>query len=259
MYLPLDYPRINQFPEWFTVSATQKYEVKVGEEPALIVEGAELYQFPVTIKAHEFLRLMVKAYEDPAAPKLRTMKYTPRSPQKAVAWQKDLRRRFHSLLKLEDLLSAKIPLAPQRLSSEKRPGYVFQEAELNSTPGRRIKAVVTLPQSGPPPYPAVVCIHGHGGSRHVVYDKSNVYKGFASALADFYSLIAPGPLQCQNGLAEVPTMFVVPLARQAMKEIRLIYTDLGNPGNVSLAVHRGEHEVDLPGLLEFFETHLKKR
>ena len=54
-------------------------------------------------------------------------------------------------------------------------------------------------------------------------------------------------------------MFVVPLARQAMKEIRLIYSDLGKPDNVSLAVHRGEHEVELPSLLAFFETHLKKR
>ena len=102
-------------------------------------------------------------------------------------------------------------------------------------------------------------VYGHGGSRHVVSDKSNVYKGFAAALADIYSLIAPRPLQCQNGLAEVPTMFVVPLARQAMKEIRLIYTDLGNPGNVSLAVHRGEHEVDLPSLLEFFQKSLIRK
>ena len=77
--------------------------------------------------------------------------------------------------------------------------------------------------------------------------------------ADIYSLVAPRPLQCQNGLAEPPTMFVVPLARQAMKEIRLIYSDLGKTDNVSLAVHRGEHEVELPSLLAFFETHLKKR
>jgi hypothetical protein len=70
--------------------------------------------------------------------------------------------------------------------------------------------------------------------------------------ADIYSLIAPRPLQCQNGLLEPPGMFVVPLARQALKEIRLIYSDLGKPENVTLAVHDGEHEVDVPSLLEFF-------
>ena len=70
--------------------------------------------------------------------------------------------------------------------------------------------------------------------------------------ADIYSLIAPRPLLCQNGLREHPTMFVVPLARQALKEIRLVYSDMGKPENVSLAVHNGEHEVDVPSLLEFF-------
>jgi pimeloyl-ACP methyl ester carboxylesterase len=365
MYLPLDYPRINQFPEWSTVSATQKYEVKAGDEPARLVDGTDLYQFPVTLKAGEPLRITVKPYLDPAAPRLRTMRYTSKTPQKAAAWQKELRRKFFGLLKLDDLLKARIALAPKILSSAERPGYVFQDIEFNSTPARRIKALVTLPRSGNPPYPAVVCIHGHGGSRYVVYDKTNVYKGFAAELAesghvtiavdvgqheiseagrtlmgerlwdvrravdylesmpevnkaaigcaglslggemamwlaamderidacvssgfltvmdqmehdhcmcwkfdglrdlvdfaDIYSLIAPRPLQCQNGLAEAPFMFVVPLARRAMKEIGLIYSDMGKPDNVSLAVHRGEHEVDLPSLLDFFKKSLAKK
>jgi hypothetical protein len=365
MYLPLDYPRINQFPEWATVGAGQKYEVKAGEEPAQVIEGVDLYRFPLTLKPGEPLRLTVKLYYDPSAPKLRTMKYTHWSAQKAAAWQKELRRRFFSLLKLDDLLRTEIALAPQLLSSAGRPGYVFQEVELNSTPGRRIKAVLAIPSSGAPPYPAVVCIHGHGGSRFVVYDQTNVYRGFAAALAasgyvtmavdvgqheiyetgrtlmgerlwdvrrcvdflesrpevnkaaigcaglslggemamwlaamdgrvaacvssgfltvmdqmehdhcmcwkfdglreladfaDIYSLIAPRPLQCQNGLAEAPFMFVVPLARRALKEISLIYADMGRPGNISLDVHRGEHEVDLPGLLEFFRASLAKK
>jgi hypothetical protein len=364
MYLPLDYPRINQFPEWFTVTPTQKYDVTSWSGPARVVEGADLLKFPVSVKAGEPLRLTVKPHEDPAAPKLRAMRYTHRSSQAAVSWQKELRRRLFELLKLEDLVRDKIPLNARTVSSEDRPGYTFEEVELDSTPGRRIKAVVTRPRSGAPPYPAVVCIHGHGGSRFVVYDKSNVYKGFAAALAedgyitiatdvgqhevyepgrtlmgerlwdlrrcvdflesmpgvdktaigcaglslggemamwlaamdervaasvsagfltvmdqmehdhcmcwkfsglrelvdfaDIYSLIAPRPLQCQNGLAEPPTMFVVPLARRALREIRRIYSDMGKPANVSLAVHPGEHEVDLPSLLGFFESGLKK-
>lgn len=364
-YLPLNYPRINQFPEWFTAGAMQKYEVRAGEEPARVVEGVDLYEFPLTLKANEPLRITVKIHRDPAAPKLRTMKYSSRSRGEAVAWQKELRGRLFGLLKMNDLLKAKIPLGARLLASQERPEYVFQEVELNSTPGRRIKAIVTIPRGGTPPHPAVVSIHGHGGSRAVVYDRSNVYKGFAAALAesgyvtiatdvgqhevyetgrtlmgervwdvrrcldylesmpevdkvsigcaglslggemamwlaamdervaacvssgfltlmdqmehdhcmcwkfdglrelvdfaDIYSLVAPRPLQCQNGLAEPPTMFVVPLARQALKEIRLIYSDMGKPDNASLAMHRGEHEVDLPSLLAFFETHLKKR
>ncbi len=77
--------------------------------------------------------------------------------------------------------------------------------------------------------------------------------------ADIYSLAAPRPLQCQNGLAEPPTQFNVPLAREAMRETRLIYADLGKPENVELAVHRGGHEIDLPDLLAFFAKHLRSQ
>ncbi len=74
--------------------------------------------------------------------------------------------------------------------------------------------------------------------------------------ADIYSLVAPRPLQCQNGMLEPPTQFYVPLARQAMEEVRMIYKDLGRPENVVLNIHEGGHVIDLPGLVYFFEKHL---
>jgi len=74
--------------------------------------------------------------------------------------------------------------------------------------------------------------------------------------ADIYSLIAPRPLQCQNGLLEPASQFYVPLARQAMEEIRITYKDLGRPENVVLDVHGEGHVIDLPGLVYFFDKHL---
>lgn len=74
--------------------------------------------------------------------------------------------------------------------------------------------------------------------------------------ADIYSLIAPRPLQCQNGMLEPASQFYVPLAREAMEEIRVIYKDLGKPENVVLDVHAGGHVIDLPALVYFFEKHL---
>ncbi|MBI4581589.1 MAG: acetylxylan esterase [Planctomycetes bacterium] len=376
--LPLDYARINQFPEWFTVEADRRYEVSRDGGAAQVVAGKELLAWPLTFAAKTATLITIKPATEaatqpaavpataPAGP-LRTMRYTPRSRDEAAAWQKDLRTRLFGLLKLTDLLDAKVPLSPKLLSSEAQEGYSLREVEFNSSPGRRIKAIVTVPGSPPGPqrYPAVVCIHGHGGDRHVVYDRATIYKGFASVLAasgyvtiavdvgrhevyepgrtlmgerlwdlmrcvelleilpevdrqrigcaglslggemamwlgamdtringtvssgfltrmdqmehnhcmcwkldglrelvdfaDIYSLIAPRPLQCQNGLAEPTTQFRVDLAREAMDDIKLIYTDLGVPGHAGLAIHPGGHEIDLDALRAFFKAHLTDR
>ena len=74
--------------------------------------------------------------------------------------------------------------------------------------------------------------------------------------ADIYSLIAPRPLQCQNGLLEPASQFYVPLARQAMEEIQIVYNDLDRPENVVLDVHEEGRVIDLLGLIYFFEKHL---
>ena len=77
--------------------------------------------------------------------------------------------------------------------------------------------------------------------------------------ADIFALVAPRPLQCQNGLKEPATQFIVPLAREALREIRPIYADMGVPGNIALDVHAGEHEIDLSSLLEFVDARLGRR
>jgi hypothetical protein len=74
--------------------------------------------------------------------------------------------------------------------------------------------------------------------------------------ADIYSLTAPRPLQCQNGLQEPPSQFYVPLARAAMKEIAVAYEDAGRPENVMLDVHQEGHVIDLPALVYFIQKHL---
>jgi esterase/lipase len=77
--------------------------------------------------------------------------------------------------------------------------------------------------------------------------------------ADIYSLTAPRPLQCQNGLREPENQFYVPLARGAMKEIQAIYNDTGKPENITLDVHDEGHVIDLPALLSFLDKHLRMR
>ncbi len=295
---------------------------------------------------------------------LRKMRYNSRSPEKAIRWQKEVRSALINLLKVDDLISkyTSIPFDRKIILEEEKGNYLFREIEFHSTKGRRIPAILTIPHNRPAPYAAVVCIHGHGGSRYSVHEQGSLYKGFATALAesgfitvavdvgqhevyeqgrtlmgerlwdlmrcvdllasleevdktrigcaglslggemamwlaaldtrisaavssgfltfmdqlehnhcmcwkfeglrelvdfaDIYSLIAPRPLMCQNGLQEGPKDFYVPIAQKAMEEITAIFEDLRRPENVILEVHEGGHEIDLPSLLEFFRLHL---
>ena len=297
----------------------------------------------------------------------RKRRYTSGGKDQATAWQSQLRDDLFGLLHLDDLRGGpSIPFETEVASREQRHGYSWQQLTFNATPGRRIEAVLTLPegshQLGDGSIPGVVCIHGHGGSRFDVHDPESIYKGFAGSLAaggyatiatdvgqhevceedrilmgerlwglmrcveclaalpqvdasrlgcaglslggemamwlgalderiaaevsagflttmdqmednhcmcwkfdglrelvdyaDIYSLTAPRPLMCQNGLQEPENQFHVPLARQALAEIIPIYRDLEHPGRISLHVHGGGHEIDLPALLSFFDQHL---
>jgi hypothetical protein len=309
-------------------------------------------------------------------PQQRSMRYTSRPKEDAGTWQVDVRAKLYQLLKMDNSLQGRgtIPFGAKELSRADKGTYHITEVEINSTSSRRIRIIVTIPNSNIRSVPAVVCIGGHGSNLYSPYDSKtiagqgmrkksdSIYKGFGTVLAemgyvtisttvsqhkiyekgrllmaerlwdlircvdylqsipevddrrigcgglslggemamwlgamderiaatvsagfltkmdqmeqnhcmcwkfeglreqvdfaDIYSLIAPRPLQCQNGLLEPASQFYVPLARRAMEEIRIIYKDLDRPENVVLDVHEGGHFIDLPGLIYFFEKHL---
>jgi len=304
------------------------------------------------------------------------MRYTSRPKEETGAWQEEVRTRLFQLLKIDKLLRKRnsIPFNSKVLSSADKGTYRVMEVEINSTSNRRIRVIVTIPNSKAKLVPAVVCIGGHGSSLYSPYDpktivgqsprkkSDSIYKAFGTVLAetgyvtisatvsqykvyekgrllmaeriwdlircvdylqsmpevdgrrigcgglslggemamwlgamderiaatvsagfltmmdqmeqnhcmcwkfeglreqvdfaDVYSLIAPRPLQCQNGILEPASQFYVPLARRAMEEIRITYKDLDRPENVILNVHGEGHVIDLPGLIYFFDKHL---
>ena len=56
MHLPLDYPRINQFPEWFTAEPDEHYRVHLGGGSILDRTGAQLAEgFPIQLEAGKSL------------------------------------------------------------------------------------------------------------------------------------------------------------------------------------------------------------
>ncbi|MBW7991743.1 MAG: hypothetical protein FVQ84_17245 [Planctomycetes bacterium] len=314
--------------------------------------------------------------QDHTIARQRSMRYTSRPKADTKAWQEDVRAKLYQLLKMDNSPQGRssIPFSAKEISRADRGIYNIMEVEINSTSSRRIRVVVTIPNSKDKPVPAVVCIGGHGSNLYSPYDpktiagqgprktSDSIYKGFGTVLAetgyvtisttvsqhkvyekgrllmaerlwdlircvdylqsipevddrrigcaglslggemamwlgamderiaatvsagflttmdhmeqnhcmcwkfeglreqvdfaDIYSLIAPRPLQCQNGMLEPASQFYVPLARRAMEEVRVTYKDLDRPENVVLDVHEGGHVIDLPGLIYFFDKHL---
>lgn len=301
------------------------------------------------------------------AQKQRTMKYSTRSAKKAEVWQGEVRAKLSTLLKIDDLMASRstLPLNPAEISLENKGDYMRKEIEINSTATRRIRVIVTCPLLSTGPWPAVVCIHGHGGKPNSVYDPESPYKAFADELAkrnyvtiapivsqhevyeesrtlmgerlwdamrcvdylascfsvdtsrigcaglslggemamwlgamdlrikatvssgfltrmdqleqghcmcwkfpglrelvdfaDIYSLIAPRPLLCQNGLQEPATDFTVELAKAALKEIEVIYLNYSHPESLTLIAHPAGHVVDVQSLLTFFKKHFNPK
>ncbi|WP_239489726.1 hypothetical protein [Luteitalea sp. TBR-22] len=60
LHLPINYPRLNEWPEWFTVEHDRRYRVTIGSAPPVERLGAELVQgLPVSLAAGETIRLTV--------------------------------------------------------------------------------------------------------------------------------------------------------------------------------------------------------
>lgn len=65
-----------------------------------------------------------------------------------------------------------------------------------SNEGRKIEATLTIP-TGDGPFPAILCLHGHGGSREKAHDPSTEYKGFAAEFAKRgFATLAPSLWHC---------------------------------------------------------------
>ena len=109
----------------------------------------------------------------------------PKRRQNSISWRMNSRQLLFKLLKLSDLSKQRdespssIPFNAITLSNEDKGKYTLREIEIDSTPTRRIKAIMTIPSDTTVASPAVVCIPGHNSDRRVVYDKSTPYRGFA--------------------------------------------------------------------------------
>jgi hypothetical protein len=111
-----------------------------------------------------------------------------------AAWEHDARVTLAVLLKMDDQMTANrhdehgrscLPLNTVVLETADHGVYTRQLLEIDARPDRRIQVVLTIPSGATAgKTPAVVCIHGHGGNRDIVYDTKSVYGGFARVLSE---------------------------------------------------------------------------
>jgi len=59
-HMPVDYPRINRFPEWFTIEVGETYELQVEGEAITPCKGKSLLNYPISLAAKESVRLTVR-------------------------------------------------------------------------------------------------------------------------------------------------------------------------------------------------------
>ncbi len=117
------------------------------------------------------------------ADELRQMAYRPGTAEETQQWQLRLRERLFVALHLDDLRGRPLALEARPLGARLYQGISLQEIRLRATPTRDIDVLYAAPKTGDGPWPAVVCIHGHGGDRTTPFDPSKtIYKSFGLEL-----------------------------------------------------------------------------
>ena len=128
------------------------------------------------------------------APVLRTDRCRATDAATLGAWQEAARGTLFELLKMEDQVAANhhdgqgrssVALNATVLEKDREGAFSRYLVEIDARPDHRIKVVMTVPlRAASGKTPAVVCIHGHGGNRDIVYDGKSIYRGFATVLAE---------------------------------------------------------------------------
>jgi len=117
----------------------------------------------------------------PAVPKTFQLPFSAAEAVQARAWQSDVRAHLLEIVSAQNARHE--TLLDVALDAETDRGS-YTEATLRFTgnEGQRIEATLTRPKAKGP-FPAIVCLHGHSGSRELAHDPTSIYKGFAAEYA----------------------------------------------------------------------------
>ncbi|NSW79506.1 MAG: acetylxylan esterase [Chthonomonadetes bacterium] len=123
---------------------------------------------------------------------IRQMCFVARTVSEARQWQARCRQKLFELM-MGGGQPARVPLEPQVLNRFEQPagGYVVQEVTLQTLPDRRVHAWLALPLKPSGKAPAILALHGHGGTGEQVVKGVGLY-WYGRALAEMgYVVMAP--------------------------------------------------------------------
>jgi len=130
-----------------------------------------------------------------AAPARMTMPFMTTTKDEALAWQKQARATLLDLVARQEPRCSldEIPLDLKLEKPEDRGEYTLWRASFQGSnrQGKRYSGLLAVPkQQGP--RPAMLCLHGHGGSSARVFDPKTIYHAFAERFAGGgYVVFAP--------------------------------------------------------------------
>ncbi len=122
----------------------------------------------------------------------RQMSFHATTPREARGWQAAAREKLFALM-MGGSRPESVPLDPQILhqTDVSRGGYTLEEISIQTLPDRRAHAWVIMPKHPRGKVPAVLALHGHGGSGEQIVQGESLY-WYGRALAEMgYAVIAP--------------------------------------------------------------------
>jgi hypothetical protein len=122
------------------------------------------------------------------------MPFAASTEQEAIAWQKKARSRLLELVEEQERRrsTGQLPIDFQVEECQDKGGYKLHKASFQGNrPDTRYPCLLAIPD-GDGPFPAMLAIHGHGGSAEAVFDPGTIYHGFGDRFArGGYVVLAP--------------------------------------------------------------------
>ena len=128
-------------------------------------------------------------------PEMYEMPFAAADKEEAVRWQQQARARLIELVEARQprYSTDDVPIDLQLGEPQDKGTYTLFEASFqgNSKEGTRYPCLLAIPK-GKGPFPAMLCIHGHGGSAGAVFSPKTIYHGMADRFArGGYVVLAP--------------------------------------------------------------------